>query len=81
MMMFQLDQFALSSDARPLALSLPPRSGGEGRPPKAVGVGGSRRARDVPPTPDPSPPLASLVGGGEKGTARMAKLSQSVEQA
>jgi hypothetical protein len=49
-----------------LAFALPPRSGGEGRPPKAVGVGGTYRGRELPPTPDPSPPLASHVGGGEK---------------
>jgi DNA ligase 1 len=49
---------------------LPPRSGGEG-----LGVGGgaaSSRSRsgtkpaDGPPTPDPSPPLASLAEGGER---------------
>jgi ATP-dependent helicase Lhr and Lhr-like helicase len=46
---------------------LPPRSGGEGS-----GVGG-RSANsvaavlaEVPPTPDPSPPFASLMGGGGK---------------
>jgi hypothetical protein len=49
-----------------LRVTLPPRSGGEGRPPKAVGVGGlACRECEAPPTPDPSPPLASLVGGGE----------------
>ncbi|HEY6025697.1 MAG TPA: cisplatin damage response ATP-dependent DNA ligase, partial [Pseudolabrys sp.] len=41
---------------------LPPRSGGEG-----LGVGGSSlNSNIVPPTPDPSPPLASLAGGGEQ---------------
>src|SRR6185312_27983 len=34
-----------------------------------TGVGGSFEIRAaVPPTPDPSPPLASLVGGGERNT-------------
>jgi DNA ligase 1 len=48
---------------------LPPRSGGEG-----LGVGGlsAGTAASVnaalPPTPDPSPPLASLAGGGENKT-------------
>ncbi|HZP75614.1 MAG TPA: methyltransferase domain-containing protein [Pseudolabrys sp.] len=48
---------------RGASVPLPPRSGGEG-----PGVGGEVRAgRGIdPPTPDPSPPLASLVGGGEK---------------
>jgi DNA ligase-1 len=41
---------------------LPPRSGGEG-----LGVGGSSlNSNIVPSTPDPSPPLASLAGGGEQ---------------
>src|ERR1700688_3254345 len=46
---------------------LPPRSGGEGS-----GVGGAsanslpEEQADTPPTPDPSPPLASLAGGGER---------------
>jgi DNA ligase 1 len=46
---------------------LPPRSGGEG-----LGVGGGATNTDAavradrPPTPDPSPPLASLAGGGER---------------
>ena len=41
---------------------LPPRSGGEG-----LGVGGSSlNSSIVPPTPDPSPPLASLAEGGEQ---------------
>ena len=39
---------------------LPPRSGGEG-----LGVGGDLARTSTPPTPDPSPPLASLAGGGE----------------
>jgi hypothetical protein len=66
------------SGAMSLAPSLPPRSGGEGRPTVsaftrvfdalwAVGVGGACRLHQLPPTPDPSPPLASLAGGGEKG--------------
>ncbi|HEV2629609.1 MAG TPA: cisplatin damage response ATP-dependent DNA ligase [Pseudolabrys sp.] len=41
---------------------LSPRSGGEG-----LGVGGSSlNSSIVPPTPDPSPPLASLAEGGEQ---------------
>jgi ATP-dependent Lhr-like helicase len=54
----------LHEQASPLVrrVPLPPRSGGEG-----LGVGGSLFDRAaVPPTPDPSPPLASLAGGGEK---------------
>src|SRR6266481_3218646 len=49
---------------------LPPRSGGEG-----LGVGGGAAITeaaypaDRPPTPDPSPPLASLAGGGEQTVA------------
>src|SRR5580698_4608216 len=57
------------------ASPLPPRSGGEGS-----GVGGAsahsllekrtnslpEEQADRPPTPDPSPPLATLAGGGEK---------------
>ena len=42
------------------AVPLPPRSGGEG-----LGVGGGFQ-QAVPPTPDPSPPLAALAEGGEK---------------
>jgi hypothetical protein len=55
------------------ALSLPPRSGGEGRPPElaqqaqAGGVGGLAHS-EAPPTPDPSPPLAARAGGGENKT-------------
>jgi ATP-dependent Lhr-like helicase len=42
-------------------IPLPPRSGGEG-----LGVGGpSLKTKALPPTPDPSPPLAALAGGGE----------------
>jgi DNA ligase-1 len=50
---------------------LPPRSGGEG-----LGVGGAsanslpEEQADRPPTPDPSPPLASLAGGGEPSVLR-----------
>ena len=46
---------------------LPPRSGGEGS-----GVGGVSanslpvERAEAPPTPDPSPPRATRVGGGEK---------------
>ena len=63
-------------EAAPL-LSLPPRSGGEGRfderqrDEAGWGEAGmqartSQRDEEAPPTPDPSPPRASLVGGGEK---------------
>src|SRR6478735_8967019 len=54
----------------PKSSPLPPRSGGEGS-----GVGGvSANSRspvatdsdEAPPTPDPSPPRASRVGGGEQ---------------
>lgn len=45
------------------SLTLPPRSGGEGRRERSERRGGGL---SVPPTPDPSPPLASLAGGGEK---------------
>jgi hypothetical protein len=47
-------------------VTLPPRSGGEGRPLKAVGVGGADEPSEAPPTPNPSPPLAALAGGGER---------------
>jgi|SRR5215831_341173 len=56
------------------SLSLPPRSGGEGRPPElapqaqADGVGGVESLQE-PPTPDPSPPRAARAGGGEKKEA------------
>ena len=40
---------------------LPPRSGGEGS-----GVGGEAAHEEAPPTPNPSPPHASHVGGGER---------------
>lgn len=45
------------------ALTLPPRSGGEGRRERSERRGGGSSIE--PPTPDPSPPLASLAGGGE----------------
>jgi ATP-dependent Lhr-like helicase len=52
------------------SFSLPPRSGGEGRSTERSegdrGGGLSHSARRLPPTPDPSPPLASLAGGGAK---------------
>ena len=50
------------SATSPRAPSAPsPREGGEGR------GGGSKLSRITgPPTPDPSPPLAPLMGGGEK---------------
>jgi ATP-dependent Lhr-like helicase len=47
---------------RERSFPLPPRSGGEGS-----GVGGASLTTDaVPPTPDPSPPFAARMGGGEK---------------
>ena len=60
--------------------SLPPRSGGEGRRAsrkrRAPGWGDtSATVRVSPPTPDPSPPLAALAGGGEKLLRLMAWLS------
>src|ERR1700729_4281971 len=46
---------------------LPPHSGGEG---SGMGGGSANSLRaeqdERPPTPDPSPPLASLAGGGER---------------
>jgi hypothetical protein len=59
--------FYFGSDA---SFSLPPRSGGEGRPLKAVGVGGAATMQSAP-TPDPSPPRASRVGGGETALPRV----------
>jgi ATP-dependent Lhr-like helicase len=65
----ELSAFASSSPVR--SSPLPPRSGGEGS-----GVGGvsARKAggefAEPPPTPDPSPPRAMRVGGGEKQAAR-----------
>ena len=48
--------------------TLPPQSGGEGRR-----ASRERRAsaQVSPPTPDPSPPLAGLVGGGESSLYRL----------
>jgi hypothetical protein len=60
------------------AVSLPPRSGGEGRPTelaeqaKADGVGGFDGVQE-PPTPDPSPPFAARIGGGDENAARAAQ--------
>jgi ATP-dependent helicase Lhr and Lhr-like helicase len=61
----------LSSSFLVRSSPLPPRSGGEGS-----GVGGlSTRSSvggeiaEAPPTPDPSPPRATRVGGGEKRAA------------
>src|SRR5262245_15176156 len=47
------------------APSLPPRSGGEGGAAPAGGApgGGWCNCAQTPPTPDPSPPLASARGG------------------
>ena len=44
-----------------LRAPLPPRSGGEGS-----GVGGNAECTKAPPTPHPSPPFASRMGGGER---------------
>src|SRR6185312_8327619 len=60
------DDFKL---VRSLPFSLPPRSGEEGRFASArcgPGWGDFCGVKDPPPAPDPSPPLASLAGGGEK---------------
>ncbi len=68
------------------ALSLPPRSGGEGRPPElaqqaqADGVGGLDGAQ-APPTPDPSPPRASRAGGGETDAAQALQPEQIADTA
>jgi ATP-dependent Lhr-like helicase len=70
------------STASPLARSapLPPRSGGEGS-----GVGGlSTRsharieAAEAPPTPDPSPPRAARVGGGENTALAASSLPRTL---
>lgn len=59
------------------SLTLPPRSGGEGRRKsrqrRASGWGadGQGPALTLPRTPDPSPPLAALAGGGEKALYRL----------
>ena len=62
------------SDASANTVStLPPRSGGEGGRASAdasPGGGSFGEAVEAPPTPDPSPPLASLAGGGEKPPLR-----------
>ena len=50
-------------------LSLPPQSGGEGR--EHGERGGGLCAEVMPPTPDPSPPLAPLAGGGESALDRL----------
>jgi ATP-dependent helicase Lhr and Lhr-like helicase len=63
----ELSASASASSVR--SAPLPPRSGGEGS-----GVGGlsahSTRSEsaDAPPTPDPSPPRATLAGRGEKSS-------------
>ncbi|HWX08175.1 MAG TPA: ligase-associated DNA damage response DEXH box helicase [Bradyrhizobium sp.] len=63
-----ISEGARSAASSPLRSSpLPPRSGGEGS-----GVGGGsanslpEERADRPPTPDPSPPSALRLGGGEK---------------
>jgi len=55
------------------SVPLPPRSGGEG-----LGVGGDLFSTAPPPTPDPSPPFASQMGGGER-TAQAALLRATSE--
>src|SRR5579859_7050196 len=56
---------------------LPPRArarGGEG-----LGVGGSLSSREaVPPTPDPSPPLASPMVGGEKSAPFLTEVIETL---
>src|SRR5262249_55107233 len=54
------------------APSLPPRSGGEGgaAPEGGAPGGGWCNCAQTPPTPDPSPPLASARGGEGSGEAR-----------
>ena len=54
--------------------TLPPRSGGEGRRAsreRCEPGWGDLAGKNSPPTPDPSPPLATLAGGGEKGLYRL----------
>ncbi len=63
-------------EARQAALTLPPRSGGEGRPPElaqqatADGVGGIAASKEPP---NPSPPFAARMGGGEESAAAPAQ--------
>ena len=63
-------------EARQAALTLPPRSGGEGRPPElaqqatADGVGGIGASKEPP---NPSPPFAARMGGGEESAAAPAQ--------
>jgi DNA ligase-1 len=52
---------------------LPPRSGGGG-----LGVGGGAKDKTFPPTPDPSPPLASLAWGGEKKTPTLTSVVETL---
>jgi len=54
--------------------TLPPQSGGEGRRAsreRCAPGWGDLPAQVSPPTPDPSPPLAGLVGGGESSLYRL----------
>src|SRR5262249_59836234 len=62
------------------APSLPPRSGGEGgaAPEGGAPGGGWCNCAQMPPTPDPSPPLASARGGGGAGRPVVA-LSRCVD--
>ncbi|MPZ37048.1 MAG: pseudouridine synthase [Rhizobiales bacterium] len=52
-------------------VSLPPRSGGEGRRSEASRGGGPGGSKKFPPTPDPSPPRAARAGGGETAPPRV----------
>ena len=65
---------AMGIKRRRASLTLPPRSGGEGRRASrqrcATGWG-DLSAQVSPPTPDPSPPLAALAGGGEHSLYRL----------
>jgi DNA ligase-1 len=54
------------------SVPLPPRSGGEG-----LGVGGSSQLNS-PPTPNPSPPLASLAGGGAKQAPSLVEVIETL---
>ena len=74
----------LLGEAQTLAAAsstLPPRSGGEGRHAPAGASRGGGPAQDEfkePPTPDPSPPLATLVEGGEQSLSPVERLEALV---
>ena len=64
-----------------LAVSpLPPRSGGEGGARSAPGGGRPCEDESLPPTPDPSPPLATLVGGGESAPPPLPSALERIER-